>query len=239
MVFNFAAGMIEKKPLGNETVYITENGVAKCCELHTKMNALNTELIDFMHKSLDYVDKNGAGLIIGNQAGGMPGAFSDGADLKEITRAVEAKQVDAIDKMIDSLQQAIQRERYSHFPVVAAPYGMALGGGCEVCLGADRIVAHSELFMGLVEIGVGVLPAEMKIRDVYAFMRFLVDPSERLVRRVVFCATLISESSALFTASSLGNAAATSGFKTTIFDDSRKRLAYFPRTKPRGKSDGL
>ncbi|MEW6076670.1 MAG: 3-hydroxyacyl-CoA dehydrogenase NAD-binding domain-containing protein [Thermodesulfobacteriota bacterium] len=130
-----------------------------CCEFHTKMNALNTELIDFIHKSLDYVDKNGAGLVIGNQAGGMPGAFSAGADLKEITRAVEAKQFDAIDQMIDSLQQAIQRERYSHFPVVAAPYGMTLGGGCEVCLGADRIVAHSELFMGLVEIGVGVLPA--------------------------------------------------------------------------------
>ncbi|MFP4445423.1 MAG: 3-hydroxyacyl-CoA dehydrogenase family protein, partial [Desulfosudaceae bacterium] len=130
-----------------------------CCEFHTKMNALNTELIEFLHESLDYVDENGVGLVIGNQAGGMPGAFSAGADLKEVKTAVEAGQFDAIDKMIDSLQQAVQRERYSHFPVVAAPYGMTLGGGCEVCLGADRIVAHAELFMGLVEIGVGVLPA--------------------------------------------------------------------------------
>jgi 3-hydroxyacyl-CoA dehydrogenase len=130
-----------------------------CCEFRTKMNALNTELISFIHESLDYVDANGAGMVIGNQAGGMPGAFSAGADLKEITKAVQANQFDAIDQMIDSLQSAIQRERYSHFPVVAAPYGMTLGGGCEVCLGADRIVAHAELFMGLVEIGVGVLPA--------------------------------------------------------------------------------
>jgi 3-hydroxyacyl-CoA dehydrogenase len=53
----------------------------------------------------------------------------------------------------------VQRETYSPFPVVAAPYGLALGGGCEVCLAADRIVAHAELYMGLVEIGVGLLPA--------------------------------------------------------------------------------
>ncbi len=130
-----------------------------CCEFHTKMNALNSELIDFLHESLDYVDENGAGLVLGNQAGGMPGAFSAGADLSEIKTAVEADEFDSIDRMIASLQNAVQRERYSHFPVVAAPYGMALGGGCEVCLGANRIVAHAELYMGLVEIGVGVLPS--------------------------------------------------------------------------------
>ncbi|OQX63919.1 MAG: 3-hydroxyacyl-CoA dehydrogenase [Desulfococcus sp. 4484_241] len=130
-----------------------------CCEFHTKMNALNSELIAFMHEAMDYVDENGVGLVIGNQAGGMPGAFSAGADLKEILAAIGQNAFDDIDRMIDSLQSAVQRERYSPFPVVAAPYGMTLGGGCEVCLGADRIVAHAELYMGLVEIGVGVLPA--------------------------------------------------------------------------------
>ncbi|MDY6823496.1 MAG: 3-hydroxyacyl-CoA dehydrogenase NAD-binding domain-containing protein [Thermodesulfobacteriota bacterium] len=146
------------KSSNSATLIDLEDGVF-CCEFHTKMNALNSELIDFLHQCLDYVDENGVGLVIGNQAGGMPGAFSAGADLKEIKTAVEAGKFDEIDKMINSLQQAAQRERYSHFPVVAAPYGMTLGGGCEVCLGADRIVAHAELFMGLVEIGVGVLPA--------------------------------------------------------------------------------
>jgi len=63
----------------------------------------------------------------------------------------------------------------------------------------------------------------------------LLRPVERFVRRVVFCATSISERRALFTASSLGNASATSGLRTTTFDDLRKRLAYFPRTKPPGK----
>jgi len=64
-----------------------------------------------------------------------------------------------VEKMIARLHQAVQATKYSAFPVVAAPYGLALGGGCEVCLGADRIVAHSALYMGLVEIGVGLLPA--------------------------------------------------------------------------------
>ena len=63
-----------------------------------------------------------------------------------------------MDKFLQFGQATIQRARYSPFPVVAAPYGLTLGGGCEICLGADRIVAHSELYMGLVEIGVGLLP---------------------------------------------------------------------------------
>ncbi len=130
-----------------------------CCEFHTKMNALNVELIEFMHEALDYVDQNGAGLIIGNQAGGMPGAFSAGADLVQVSMAAKEKRYSEIETMIERLHMAVQREKYSPFPVVAAPYGLALGGGCEVCLGADRIVAHAELYMGLVEIGVGLLPA--------------------------------------------------------------------------------
>ncbi|MFO7665141.1 MAG: 3-hydroxyacyl-CoA dehydrogenase/enoyl-CoA hydratase family protein [Desulfobacterales bacterium] len=130
-----------------------------CCEFHTKMNALNTEIIEFIHESLDYVDQNGAGLVIGNQAGGMPGAFSAGADLVQVGLAAKEKRFSEIETMIERLHMAVQREKYSPFPVVAAPYGLALGGGCEVCLGADRIVAHAELYMGLVEIGVGLLPA--------------------------------------------------------------------------------
>lgn len=130
-----------------------------CCEFHTKMNALNTEIIEFIHESLDYVDQNGAGLVIGNQAGGMPGAFSAGADLVQVGLAAKEKRFSEIETMIERLHMAVQREKYSPFPVVAAPYGLALGGGCEVCLGADRIVAHAELYMGLVEISVGLLPA--------------------------------------------------------------------------------
>ncbi len=130
-----------------------------CCEFHTKMNALNGEIIDFMGKALDYVDANGVGLVIGNQAGGMPGAFSAGADLKFIRGLVEQDKLDEVAAFLAKAQAGIQKARYSSFPVVAAPYGLTLGGGCEVCLGVDRIVAHAELYMGLVEIGVGLLPA--------------------------------------------------------------------------------
>jgi 3-hydroxyacyl-CoA dehydrogenase len=130
-----------------------------CCEFHTKMNALNAEIIQFLNESMDYVEENGVGLVIGNQAGGMPGAFSAGADLVQVGTAARENRLAEVDEMIKSLHTVVQRETYSPFPVVAAPYGLALGGGCEVCLAADRIVAHAELYMGLVEIGVGLLPA--------------------------------------------------------------------------------
>jgi 3-hydroxyacyl-CoA dehydrogenase len=130
-----------------------------CCEFHSKMNALNPEIIDFMGETLDYVDENGVGLVIGNQAGGMPGAFSAGADLNFIRELVSKNKFEEIEAFLRRAQGGIQRARYASFPVVAAPFGLALGGGCEICLGADRIVAHAELYMGLVEIGVGLLPA--------------------------------------------------------------------------------
>jgi 3-hydroxyacyl-CoA dehydrogenase len=130
-----------------------------CLEFHTKMNAINGEIVDFMAECTDYVDENGAGLVIGNQAGGMPGAFSAGGDLAFMAGLAKEGNYAEIDAFLKKAQSGMQRVRYSNFPVVAAPYGMTLGGGCEVCLGAaDKIVAHSELYMGLVEIGVGLLP---------------------------------------------------------------------------------
>jgi 3-hydroxyacyl-CoA dehydrogenase len=122
------------------------------------MNALNGELITFMGEALEYVDANGVGMVLGNQAGGMPGAFSAGADLTQVAMAAKENKLDQVESMIDELHRVVQLEKYSPFPVVAAPFGLALGGGCEVCLAADRIVAHAELYMGLVEIGVGLLP---------------------------------------------------------------------------------
>jgi len=130
-----------------------------CLEFHTKMNALNSEIIEFQQKVMEYVDANGLGLVIGNQAGGMPGAFSAGGDLFFMAGLAKEGRYSEIDAFLRMAQDAIQKEKYSSFPVVAAPYGMTLGGGCEVCLGADKIVAHAELYMGLVEIGVGLLPS--------------------------------------------------------------------------------
>ena len=129
-----------------------------CLELHTKMNALNQEVIGFLPEVKEAVDANAAGLVIGNQAAGMPGAYSAGANLQDVIEAVKAGRFEDLEKMIFGLQYGLMGLRRAAFPVVAAPFGMALGGGAELCLASDRIVAHSELFMGLVEVGVGVLP---------------------------------------------------------------------------------
>jgi len=130
-----------------------------CLEFHTKMNALNKEIVEFQQTVVEYVDTNGVGLVIGNQAGGMPGAFSAGGDLVFMAALAQEGKYEAIDAFLKIAQNSLQNARYAGFPVVAAPYGMTLGGGCEVCLAADRTVAHAELYMGLVEIGVGLLPA--------------------------------------------------------------------------------
>jgi 3-hydroxyacyl-CoA dehydrogenase len=135
-----------------------EDGVF-CLEFHTKMNTLNKEIIEFQQEAMEYAAANGLGLVIGNQASGMPGAFSAGGDLLSMAGLAKEGKYSEIDVLLRMAQDAIQKEKYSNFPVVAAPYGMTLGGGCEVCLGADKIVAHAELYMGLVEIGVGLLPS--------------------------------------------------------------------------------
>jgi 3-hydroxyacyl-CoA dehydrogenase len=130
-----------------------------CCEFHTKMNAINREIVEFMAEAMDYVEENGVGLVIGNEASGMPAPFSAGGDLFYMAGLAQAGKFDEIDQFLQLAQGGLMKARYAPFPVVAAPFGLALGGGCEVCLAADRIVAHAELYMGLVEIGVGLLPA--------------------------------------------------------------------------------
>jgi len=130
-----------------------------CLEFHTKMNTLNVEIIDLLDESIAYVDHNGVGLVIGNQASGVPGAFSAGADLKGMLAAAKEKRYADIEAMVAHLQNTLQKAKYAPFPVVTAPFGLTLGGACEICLASDRIVANAELYTGLVEIGVGLLPA--------------------------------------------------------------------------------
>jgi len=130
-----------------------------CFEYHTKMNAANGEIVDMGAEARAYVNKNGSGMVIGNQAPGMPGAFSAGGDLKYMHGLAAAGKFSEIDRFIANVHAGQQESKYSAYPVVAAPYGLALGGGCEVCLWADKIVAHCELYMGLVEVGAGLIPA--------------------------------------------------------------------------------
>jgi 3-hydroxyacyl-CoA dehydrogenase len=130
-----------------------------CLEFHTKMNSLDQQIVDAIHAAREFVDSAGVGLVIGNQAGGMPGAFSAGANLADLRAAVRERRYTDIELLVKNLQYGLLGLRYAAFPVVAAPYGLTLGGGCEVCLAADKVVAHAELYMGQVEIGVGLVPA--------------------------------------------------------------------------------
>jgi 3-hydroxyacyl-CoA dehydrogenase len=144
---------------GNECVSLIDigDGVFNV-EFHTKMNALNKTILDFIGEAADYVLENGVGIVIGNQAPGMPGAFSAGGDLAFMGNLASQGKFDDIDQFIRGVHEAVLGMKYAPIPIVAAPYGMTLGGGCEVCLAADRIVAHMELYMGLVEIGAGLVP---------------------------------------------------------------------------------
>jgi 3-hydroxyacyl-CoA dehydrogenase len=126
-------------------------------EFHSKMNTLGQGVIEMMHRSLDRVERDGlAGLVIGNED---PRTFTAGADLSMILRLIEAKDWAGIERAVRVLQDTSLRIRQSPFPVVAAPFGLTLGGGCEFSLHSDRVQAHAELYMGLVEVGVGLIPA--------------------------------------------------------------------------------
>ncbi|HBX43635.1 MAG TPA: 3-hydroxyacyl-CoA dehydrogenase, partial [Deltaproteobacteria bacterium] len=136
-----------------------------CLEFHTKMNAIDGDTLSMMNEGVALAEKEFAGMVIANHAEN----FCVGANLMLVYMEAQNKNFANIETMIRELQNSCMRLRYSEKPVVAAPAGMTLGGGAEICLGADRIRAAAETYMGLVEVGVGLLPAgggtkEMVIR---------------------------------------------------------------------------
>lgn len=135
------------------TLYDIGDGVA-CLEFHTKMNTLGAEVIEGMNKAIARAEKEFAGLVIGNQGPN----FSAGANLAMVFMYAVEEDWDELDMMIRQFQQTMMRVRYSGVPVVVAPHGLTLGGGCEMALHADAIQAAAETYIGLVEVGVGVIP---------------------------------------------------------------------------------
>ncbi len=146
----------EKKVAGNTGASLIDlgDGVA-CLEFHTKMNAIGEDIIGMIVKSADIVSRDFDGLVIANHADN----FSVGANIAMVLFAAQEEEWDDLEWAIKGLQDALMKLKYLEKPVVAAPAGMALGGGCEVCLAADRVRYAAETYMGLVEAGVGVLPA--------------------------------------------------------------------------------
>jgi len=130
------------------------DGVA-LLEFHTKMNALDDNIVEVAHTALDKVDKNFVGMVVGNQGE----HFSAGANVLGIWMMAENGEWEKIDEIAKALQDFTMRLRYSRKPIVTAPFGYTLGGGCEVTMAGARIVAHAETYAGLVEVGIGVIPA--------------------------------------------------------------------------------
>jgi 3-hydroxyacyl-CoA dehydrogenase len=124
-------------------------------EFHSKLNAIGSDTVAMISSAVARAEAEGIGLVIGNHGK----AFSAGANLAMFAESIGNGQLARIDKLVRELQRALMQVKYATIPVVAAPFGLTLGGGCEVALHADAVTAHAETNMGLVEIGVGLLPA--------------------------------------------------------------------------------
>lgn len=124
-------------------------------EFHTKMNTLGSEVIEGLNKAIDLAEQEYAGLVISNEGEN----FSAGANLGLVFMMASSQEFDEVDFAVRTFQNVVMRVRYSAIPVVVAPHGMALGGGCEISMHADKVVAHAETYMGLVEFGAGLIPA--------------------------------------------------------------------------------
>nr|WP_106780679.1 3-hydroxyacyl-CoA dehydrogenase/enoyl-CoA hydratase family protein [Lysinibacillus timonensis] len=123
-------------------------------EFHSKSNAIGLDIVQMINFAIDEVEANYKGLVIGNQGKN----FCVGANLGMILMEAQDDNIFELDFVIRSFQKAMRRIKYCTKPVVAAPFGMTLGGGSEVCLPATHIQASSETYMGLVEVGVGLIP---------------------------------------------------------------------------------
>lgn len=126
-----------------------------CVEFHSKMNAIGGDTIAMLHQGVREAARNHRALVVGSEAAN----FSAGANLVLVLLEAQEGNWDELDQMVRAFQQCALALRYSEVPVVAAPAGLALGGGCEIVLHADRVQAAGETYMGLVEVGVGLIPA--------------------------------------------------------------------------------
>src|SRR3984885_7025945 len=147
-----ARGVMKKNP--GASLIDLGDGVL-CCEFHSKANAMGDDIMLMVRAGLAELEANFQAMIIGNQGEN----FSAGANLMMVLLAAQEQEWDELNAAINSFQQMNMALKYAAKPVVAAPFGLALGGGCELPLHCTRVQASAELYMGLVEVGVGLIPA--------------------------------------------------------------------------------
>jgi 3-hydroxyacyl-CoA dehydrogenase len=141
-------------------------------EFQSKMNTIGGDVLAGINKAIDLAEKDFQGLVVGNQAPN----FSVGANIGMIFMMAVEQEYEELNYAIKYFQDTMMRMRYSSIPTISAPHGMALGGGCEISLHADKVVAAAETYMGLVEFGVGVIPGgggskEMALRASDSFSK--------------------------------------------------------------------
>jgi 3-hydroxyacyl-CoA dehydrogenase len=142
-------------------------------EFHSKMNTVGGDTLEMIHAGVREATANFAALVVGNNASN----FSAGANLMLLLLEAQEGNFDDIDLMIRTFQGATQALRHAQVPVVTCPAGMTLGGGCEIALHADRVQAAAETYMGLVEVGVGLIPAAGGTKEMLArAVEHLPDP---------------------------------------------------------------
>ncbi|MBF7083468.1 enoyl-CoA hydratase/isomerase family protein [Desulfallas sp. Bu1-1] len=156
-------GVIFLAPLKEQNKVLKSNSGASlidigdgvlCLEFHSKANAIGDDIVNMMNYAVKEVEQNYEGLVIGN----FGQHFSVGANLFLVLMEAEDDEFDELDIMVDEFQKANMRLKYCKKPVVAAPHGMTVGGGCEICLHSHKVNAAAETYMGLVEVGVGLVP---------------------------------------------------------------------------------
>tara|TARA_R110000737_G_scaffold124893_1_gene157316 strand:+ start:5149 stop:7554 length:2406 start_codon:yes stop_codon:yes gene_type:complete len=123
-------------------------------EFHTKMNTIGGGVIEGINKAIDLAESDYRGLVISNTGQN----FSAGANVAMIFMMAIEQDFDELNFSVKAFQDTMMRVRYCNVPVIVAPHNMALGGGCEMSMHADKVIAHAELYMGLVEFGVGIIP---------------------------------------------------------------------------------
>ncbi len=142
------------------------------CEFQSKMNTIGSDVLAGLNKAVDLAEKDFQGLVIGNQDAN----FSVGANIGMIFMYAVEQEYEELNMAIKYFQDTMMRMRYSSIPTVAAPHGMTFGGGCELSMHSDKVVAAAETYIGLVEFGVGVIPGgggskEMALRAQDTFMK--------------------------------------------------------------------
>jgi 3-hydroxyacyl-CoA dehydrogenase len=194
------------KDANDATLFDLGDGVA-LLEFHTKMNVIGGGIFSMLGESISWIDRaDYAGLVIGNE---HPQAFSAGANIALMLSVAQEGDWDELDLMVRQFQRGVASLRFAPFPVVVAAAGLALGGGAELLLHADRVQAGAELYTGLVEVGVGVIPAGGGTKELlFRFTQELApyveaDPFEA-VRRAFTTIAMTQTSTSALEARSLG-----------------------------------